>query len=229
MKNEMAKILTENLQKSLAFTLAEVLITLGIIGIIAESTIPTLVHNTKMKEYQVAYKKAYSEINQVVMMANVNNELTGRTDHIDTIDDISNFKAMEKYFKGATDYTGNISHCWPKPSDETGALWGAPSNGAQCFVDASGKSWALWQEWDAHSYGNILVDTNGLKGPNIFGKDRFYFISYDANGKDGTEESNNPIRFMPENDISASSSDAAARCPHTPCYYKSWILNANNN
>lgn len=43
-----------------AFTLAEVLITLGIIGIVAAMTLPTLVQNHKNAELQTGLKKAYS-------------------------------------------------------------------------------------------------------------------------------------------------------------------------
>lgn len=48
----------------LAFTLAEVIITLGIIGITAEITIPTLMQNVKDKNYKIAYKQAYSVASQ---------------------------------------------------------------------------------------------------------------------------------------------------------------------
>ncbi len=41
------------------FTLAEVLITLGIIGIIAAMTIPTLLQNTDEAQLKTAWKKAY--------------------------------------------------------------------------------------------------------------------------------------------------------------------------
>src|SRR5574344_875502 len=46
------------------FTLAEVLITLGIIGIVAELTIPTVVSNTREASWHVAWKKEYSTISQ---------------------------------------------------------------------------------------------------------------------------------------------------------------------
>ena len=42
-----------------AFTLAEVLITLGIIGVVAALTIPQLVANHKAKALEVALKKMY--------------------------------------------------------------------------------------------------------------------------------------------------------------------------
>ena len=41
-----------------AFTLAEVLITLGIIGVVAAMTMPTLLNSTQGAQYRTAYKKA---------------------------------------------------------------------------------------------------------------------------------------------------------------------------
>src|SRR5574344_693563 len=50
----------EKSKKSLAFTLAEVLIVLGIIGIVAALTIPTLMANVQKQQYVTALKKFYS-------------------------------------------------------------------------------------------------------------------------------------------------------------------------
>ena len=46
------------------FTLAEVLITLVIIGVIASMTIPTLMNNTNKQEYVSRLKKTYSTLAQ---------------------------------------------------------------------------------------------------------------------------------------------------------------------
>src|SRR5574344_377755 len=46
--------------KRTAFTLAEVLIVLGIIGIVASMTIPTLMNKVAKQEYLTALKKFYS-------------------------------------------------------------------------------------------------------------------------------------------------------------------------
>ena len=46
------------------FTLAEVLITLGIIGVVAAMTMPTLMNSTQGAQYKAAYKKALSAIAQ---------------------------------------------------------------------------------------------------------------------------------------------------------------------
>ena len=46
------------------FTLAEVLITLVIVGVIAAMTIPTLMNNTNKQEYVSRLKKTYSTMAQ---------------------------------------------------------------------------------------------------------------------------------------------------------------------
>lgn len=50
------------------FTLAEVLITLGIIGVVAAMTMPTLMNQTNGAQYKAAYKKALSAISQAVTL-----------------------------------------------------------------------------------------------------------------------------------------------------------------
>ena len=50
------------------FTLAEVLITLAIIGVVAALTIPSVILNTNQSEYKTALKKAVSVLNQAVSL-----------------------------------------------------------------------------------------------------------------------------------------------------------------
>ena len=54
--------------RKLGFTLAEVLITLGIIGVIASLTLPSLMTNTAEREYATAWKKAISSLTEAVQM-----------------------------------------------------------------------------------------------------------------------------------------------------------------
>lgn len=58
------------------FTLAEVLITLGIIGVVAAMTIPTLVGNYKYMVLQTQFKKAYSDLNQASKLFQVHNGIS---------------------------------------------------------------------------------------------------------------------------------------------------------
>lgn len=55
-------------KKRLAFTLAEVLIVMSIIGIIAEMTIPSLMSNIRKTQFQTQLKKEYAVFNQALIM-----------------------------------------------------------------------------------------------------------------------------------------------------------------
>lgn len=57
-----------------AFTLAEVLITLGIIGIIAALTIPNIIAGYRKKVVETRLAKLYSSINQAIKMSETKNE-----------------------------------------------------------------------------------------------------------------------------------------------------------
>jgi len=54
--------------KKHGFTLAEILISLLILGVIASLTIPSLIQNTHKKEEQVKFKKVLSMVNQAISM-----------------------------------------------------------------------------------------------------------------------------------------------------------------
>ena len=57
------------MNKKIGFTLAEVLITLGIIGVVAMLTIPTLLSSINATKFRVQYKKTLSTLNQSGRMA----------------------------------------------------------------------------------------------------------------------------------------------------------------
>lgn len=51
------------------FTLAEVLVTLVVIGIVAALTIPALLENTNQAELKTAFKKSVATLNQAIVMS----------------------------------------------------------------------------------------------------------------------------------------------------------------
>ena len=75
LKNKLSSRFTlhSSLKKRAAFTLAEVLITLGIIGVVAAMTIPTLVGNYKKSVVENILKQAVSIINQAIILSAVDN------------------------------------------------------------------------------------------------------------------------------------------------------------
>lgn len=81
-----------------AFTLAEVLITLGIIGIVAAMTMPTVINNTKNKQLETSLKKAYSILAQVTQRVVV--EDMGGVLDVDNAKDLSTY--FVKYYKNGS-------------------------------------------------------------------------------------------------------------------------------
>ena len=78
-----------------AFTLAEVLITLGIIGVVAAMTLPSLINNIQSKQLEAGLKKQYSIISQVFDYMYVNDMCT-TTDCLTGTDIYNNFGKTEQ-------------------------------------------------------------------------------------------------------------------------------------
>ncbi len=168
--------------KKLAFTLAEVLITLGIIGVVAALTMPTLIANHKKNVTITQLKKAYSEINQAIRISEQN---YGTLDSWD-------FENFESPADRVTYFSENYlfpnikilkscvpvssSECWP---DEVYNLDGnqytsVANNSHASFISAAGYSVYYWLHATGRG-GWFFIDLNGLKKPNTLGKDVFVF------------------------------------------------------
>ncbi len=61
------------MKKKIGFTLAEVLITLAVIGVVAALTIPTLVQNYKKKVVETKLSQFYTMMNQAVKLSEIDN------------------------------------------------------------------------------------------------------------------------------------------------------------
>ena len=88
--------------KTLAFTMVEVLITLGIIGIVASMTLPSLIGTWKDKQFKTAYKKAYSDISQAFEEALFEQTLTRSTQYNTEATNLE-FDIMKSKFKAITE------------------------------------------------------------------------------------------------------------------------------
>lgn len=64
------------MKKRFGFTLAEVLITLGIIGVVAAMTIPTLIANTNSARFRSQFKKSVSTLAQAGLMGQAQYDFT---------------------------------------------------------------------------------------------------------------------------------------------------------
>lgn len=213
----------------LAFTLAEVLIVLGIIGIVAEMTIPTLMHDFQEQVYKTAYKKAYSSASQAWLNAYTNDNLLTCTFGLGGTCNADNFIAFKNQMRVVKDCGNDTASCW----DMSGELaWGGfPTSTAPAFIDASGMAWTK-QRSDAG--GTTLLDTNGNKPPNKYGKDRAMFgliySSTDTPFNQQMYRAGVPGVGIYNDMDDKNNPECVYRCPSVSptytCYYTSWILNA---
>lgn len=85
-----------------AFTLAEVLVTLGIIGVVAALTIPALIANHKKQVTVTRLEKFYSVINQAIKMSSLENREPEGWEGVEMLDANSMYiwwnKYMNNYF-----------------------------------------------------------------------------------------------------------------------------------
>lgn len=86
-------------KRKLAFTLAEVLITLGIIGIVAAITIPQLVNNYKAKRLRTQFLKSYSTIQQAFKEMEADDVSTDPT----TYNTLEYYKTFMNYLQAPMD------------------------------------------------------------------------------------------------------------------------------
>lgn len=177
------------------FTIAEIIITIGIIGIVAELTIPSLIKTTERQIILSRVKEAYSIFSQATNQLNYEcggdiagcvESPTAATDNDDTarVDLTNHYKAKLNLSKDCTDGSDG---CVPTVGYQTlypGAVWvNVSTNGYyknSKFLLANGMSVAFRYHGMnlPLQYIVIQVDINGLANPNQLGKDYFYF-NYD--------------------------------------------------
>ena len=163
-----------------AFTLAEVLITLGIIGVVAAMTMPSLIQNYQEKATVTKLKKFYSLVSQAYVSI-LNDE--GGSDILQAGNDLEMMEKFGKYLKYQKT-CGRNKGCFPNVTYKS-----VTGNGYNKWEDdTTYRSRAILTDGTLimfnfnalvnnsdNFYAQIYVDINGFKGPNQLGRDFFYF------------------------------------------------------
>ncbi len=181
------------MNKKTAFTLAEVLITIGIIGIVAAMTLPAIIHKKQSVELETGFKKGYSVLQQVIARMTADE---GQIINYDNYPDRKFYDIFKKYLSLYVDcgFDGCVS------ADIT------PEDGGMNLVSkyktynksryttlemfdegqaitTDGMLFLVQNSSARESKIMISIDINGMnKGPNIMGHDLFTF-QIQHNGK----------------------------------------------
>lgn len=193
-----------------AFTLAEILITLGIIGVVAALTIPSLIKKYQMKTFEVAFKKQYSVLNNTINYLQVNNDLKECYIKLVYVYDPETGKPINGYYDANQSDCNEIKqnlikmlklseikkYCDFTPFATVIANGGVAVNYSvtydsilkimKTFMAPDGTTFMFYYNNTPSGGGyelvNLIVDVNGAKGPNKWGYDVFWLTFSQKNG-----------------------------------------------
>ena len=188
---KMTKYKKQNKEKT-AFTLAEILITITIIGIVAILVIPALVTNYQNRAWSTAATVFERKLTEAIKSMNSQETLSGYTTTEDFVNELTKYLKINKISK-----SNNKTSCF-----ENKVLWGAENEEIDITTIKNASNFGQ-NDWDTETVGiqlangttgiiaynpnctqdpynnqfngldciAILYDTSGSKKPNESGKD----------------------------------------------------------
>ena len=172
-----------------AFTLAEILIALAVIGVIAAITVPALIQNTQKQEYVSALQKAYSTLSQVTNQIIAENGSpkgdegwAKSNEHIyqlflKYLSSIKTCEGNEGCFNqlnksGYKQLNGTRNANWNRETYQRKFIF---ADGMQGLIFAADNLCEISNWGTENLCGAFLIDVNGEKQPNTIGRDVFFF------------------------------------------------------
>jgi len=231
-----------------AFTLAEVLITLAIIGIVAILTVPTLIQKFEVQQNITALREFQAIITEAYNLSVIEN---GPLEYWYPQGQNSITYATIMYNKLAphlkiTKDCGKEQGCFPnityKKIDGGNTLNWDTLNWIYKFQLANGMSVSFYgykmkdikKLSNSTAYGAISVDVNGFKGPNMGGRDMFSFYLTDKGAIPcGYPEDIGLMKETDENGETIPLTDPMRICNRKDCYQycegcAAWVLENHN-
>lgn len=170
------------------FTLAEVLITLGIIGVVAALTIPTLVKNYQKQVVVTSLQKFNSTMQQAIKLSEADNGFIETWAFPPTLAGSSTVTFLDTYIipylqvAQKCELATTIA-CWNTVYEPNGTI---ATGGDQVNYSYTNTYMAKYVLQDGselafiggghQGYFQVLVDINGAKAPNTMGNDVFSFF-----------------------------------------------------
>lgn len=165
-----------------AFTLAEVLITLGVIGIVSAMTIPPLLTNFKKRETVSKVKAAYSIFSQAVKLSIQENDEPAGWDVSDGLTVAERYltpymtgvqKILRQEWLDHDYYRMRTLSSQGNPETNGYLDWSWNWKSVPLYKLQNGMIFVYTNSNDRHKM--ITVDINGFAPPNIMGIDGFSF------------------------------------------------------
>lgn len=188
-----------SLNKKSGFTLAEIMVTLGLVGAISAMVIPSLAYNYRGKVLEQQFRDTYSEIRQIGSMINYEkgdvgeyanklkqsewekefvSRLSGGNKLLNTPTPSKIKKSLQDYYKAAGTNPGpyyfNLNGGKKEEVGGNGGTNYLCDNG-NIWVDSKGRIWTFNSENRI-----ICVDINGSANPNRYNIDIFSFTPMSA-------------------------------------------------
>lgn len=175
-----------DMKKRQAFTLAEVLLSMLVLGIVAVMTIPALLNEVKDRQYWAIFYKSYTVVQEAISYARGNGETFYDTnkkawESVKVNDDFDLYRKYLKIFDGPrTDCLYfDKNQCFPLPTFRglNKQFISLNVENAVSYVTPNQAVIAFGEIQNLGAEGNIapvvFIDANGVKKPNMLGRDIF--------------------------------------------------------
>ena len=194
--------------KKRGFTLAEVLITLGIVGVVAALTAPALVMSSRNEANAARLSTVVSNMENAFQTAiaqegadnlygtslwDFNNVLvSGRAEIPQFVGRLGQYMILNGYKNSENDFYNGVQTYAMSSTGGVGqsaSIFGSSfaietKNGAVIFLQAYRQNNLAEQRTAAINNGctlytragEVAIDVNGKNGPNVFGRDIFFFV-----------------------------------------------------
>ena len=177
--------------KKAAFTLAEVLITLGIIGVVAAMTLPAVINKYQKKEAATRLAQAYSVVSQAIKLSELENgpmeywetgdfdpDAPTGTGEKKTADFVK--KYVQPYMKSVNEH---LMYSSGSPYDyyyytRDGQLVEGQGHTHYSIALMNGTYLHFNANYNNSERIRLRIDINGMKKPNVIGRDTFYATFY---------------------------------------------------
>ena len=165
-----------------AFTLAEAILTMTILGIIAAVMVTTLKPNQyRTQGFKLLQKKVYAAVDEVTqtILTDCTKGMTLRSIYPKCVKTASPIAFSDAI---AETYAQFLRGTYKAKANANG---GCPSDADRSSIELKNRACLYFKAVTANSNYEIFVDVNGDEGPNADGDDRFT-ITLDNNGVSST-------------------------------------------